>query len=441
MAKISTYANVGSPQLADKLIGTKVGGTPADATYNFTLNSLLGLFAENITLQNVLDAGNTATEDINLTGNIYVTLVKPDDIEDETSSTGTPGQFLSKTATGILWDNAPIPPTPTLDEVLTAGNVSIQDASIGTIFLYNPHALSGNGYVSITGDKNRFNFYDNTGFNIARLEQDALTFIDPVDITRIFQIAKPAAISASRVATFQDASGTIAYLSDIPVAVTPDLQIVLNAGNTATEDINLTGQISTTDFEAENDIYVSTLGGSIRVGRGTGNNGKSTVLGALALSSADTGDANTAVGYEALRDTTSGNGNTAFGAQVLISNTTGALNTAVGSQALRNNLVGNKNTAIGNNSLTVNTGDFNTAVGYESLVSNTSGTNNVAIGLEALRANIAGVGNVAVGVEALNLNLVGSDNVAIGKEALRSATVTGQTAVGYFGVGRCYIRA
>lgn len=130
MAKISTYANAGSPQLADKLIGTKVGGSPVDGTYNFTLQSLLSLFAQNITLQNVLDAGNTATEDINLTGNIYVTLVKPDDIEDETSSTGTPGQFLSKTATGILWDSAPIPPTPTLDDVLTAGNVSLQNANI-----------------------------------------------------------------------------------------------------------------------------------------------------------------------------------------------------------------------------------------------------------------------------------------------------------------------
>ena len=125
MAKISTYANVGSPQLADKLIGTKVGGSPVDGTYNFTLQSLLSLFAQNITLQNVLDAGNTATEDINLTGDIYVTLIKPNDIEDETSSTGAAGQFLKKTSTGILWDAAPIPPTPTLDDVLNAGNVSL----------------------------------------------------------------------------------------------------------------------------------------------------------------------------------------------------------------------------------------------------------------------------------------------------------------------------
>lgn len=72
MTKISSYGNEGSPKLSDKLIGTSVGGSPADATFNFTLQSLLSLFSQNITLQDVLNAGNTATQDINLTGEINV---------------------------------------------------------------------------------------------------------------------------------------------------------------------------------------------------------------------------------------------------------------------------------------------------------------------------------------------------------------------------------
>jgi hypothetical protein len=197
------------------------------------------------------------------------------------------------------------------------------------------------------------------------------------------------------------------------------------------QDLYTTGQISTTDFVAGNDIYVGSLTSAIRVGRGPGNNSKSTVLGDLALSSVTTGDANTAIGVTALQVTTSGNGNTAIGAQVLIVNTTGALNTAVGSQALRNNLVGNRNTAIGNNSLTLNTADDNTAVGYNSLLSNTSGANNVAIGVDSLKTNTTGLRNTAIGTSALLASTTANDNVAIGSEALQSNTASNTVGVGY----------
>jgi len=121
--------------------------------------------------------------------------------------------------------------SPTLDQVLTEGNVSLQDASIGTIFLYNPNAFSGNGYVYITGDKNRFNFYNNADVYYANISQDSLSFIDAAVPTRQFQITKPA-IAANRTATFQDASGTIAYLSDIPtVPVSNNYGLFAQTGN------------------------------------------------------------------------------------------------------------------------------------------------------------------------------------------------------------------
>jgi len=72
MTKISEYIENNSPELGDKLIGTKVGGDPSDVTYNFTLEDLINLASENITLQNILDAGNEATQDIRLIGDIFL---------------------------------------------------------------------------------------------------------------------------------------------------------------------------------------------------------------------------------------------------------------------------------------------------------------------------------------------------------------------------------
>jgi hypothetical protein len=68
MARISTYTNASPVTLSDKFIGTEVSGTPVNVTKNFLISDLLALFQDNITLQNVLDAGNTATQNITLTG-------------------------------------------------------------------------------------------------------------------------------------------------------------------------------------------------------------------------------------------------------------------------------------------------------------------------------------------------------------------------------------
>jgi hypothetical protein len=105
---------------------------------------------------------------------------------------------------------------PSLDQVLTVGNESLLDAKVGGIYLYNVNTPSGNGYVYITGDKNRFNFYNNADVYYANIAQDSLVLIDSVVTTRQFQIKKPSGIAANRIATFQDADGIIAYLSDIP---------------------------------------------------------------------------------------------------------------------------------------------------------------------------------------------------------------------------------
>lgn len=92
------------------------------------------------TLQDILNSGNTATQNITLIGNITSTIMIPGNIQDELSSIGATGQLLSKTATGIRWINTPIPITPGLGDVLATGNTAINDINltgnfVGTSFI------------------------------------------------------------------------------------------------------------------------------------------------------------------------------------------------------------------------------------------------------------------------------------------------------------------
>ena len=133
MAKISSYTTV-TPVGTDLLIGTDVGGTPADATKNFTADSIAALAGAggHVTLQQVLDANNTATQSITLTGNITLT----GDITAVNSTitgtlsanggVGTAGQVLSSQGLGspAQWvDHSTL--GPNLFEVLQVGNTAL----------------------------------------------------------------------------------------------------------------------------------------------------------------------------------------------------------------------------------------------------------------------------------------------------------------------------
>ena len=148
MSRISTYEVVPVPKLADKLIGTSVGGEIEDITYNFTLLELLNLFLPNIpanNLQGVLDFGNTATQDINLfgtitttnldvtnTSNLFITYLNDEvhvlgSLFDSNDFVGTAGQVLTSTGSGVEWYTLPPIFTPNLQQVLTEGNTANVD--------------------------------------------------------------------------------------------------------------------------------------------------------------------------------------------------------------------------------------------------------------------------------------------------------------------------
>ena len=97
MARISTYENSSPVLLTDKVIGTNVSGTPTNVTKNFLVSDLLTLFQSNITLQNVLEAGNTATQSLTLTGNITQTGNTV-----QTGNVGLTGIFTLETAGSMV---------------------------------------------------------------------------------------------------------------------------------------------------------------------------------------------------------------------------------------------------------------------------------------------------------------------------------------------------
>lgn len=168
--KISSYSIATSPSLGDKLIGTRVGGAVVNGTFNFTIQQLSDIIADQIPLQKVLDAGNTATKNINLTGIITTTSLVVGNInssgtiysngidlagnfsssglfynystqtlnitntfingtfKDSFGSRGAVGQVLSSTFSSIRWID--LPATPNLQQVLNAGNTANQNMSV-----------------------------------------------------------------------------------------------------------------------------------------------------------------------------------------------------------------------------------------------------------------------------------------------------------------------
>lgn len=153
MGKISTYANISPVTLSDKVIGTEVAGTPANVTKNFLISDLLTLFQSNITLQNVLDAGNTATQSIILTGDITQTgnfsitggaLSLGGTVRDFNGALGNNGETLVCNASGQLVFGSGLT-NQNLQQVLNIGNTATQDINL-------TGSITQTGDQDITGD-------------------------------------------------------------------------------------------------------------------------------------------------------------------------------------------------------------------------------------------------------------------------------------------------
>tara|TARA_Y100000592_G_scaffold71606_1_gene111473 strand:+ start:1547 stop:2554 length:1008 start_codon:yes stop_codon:yes gene_type:complete len=260
MSKISntTAYPTTAPADGDLLIGTDINDS--NATKTFTISSIVAL-APADTLSEVLTAGNTATNDINLTGNITLTnggtpgvgsivmsgniiantgtvsatgfqassyfqgaLLNVTDIQDGAGNTGTAGQSLVKSAANALEWGTPTVPANTLAEVLAAGNTATNN-------------------INLTGQINL------TGAIIASGDISGAGLTGTVTVTTPTLVATDIQDNATLNGTagqYLRKSGANALAWE--TVADPTLSSVLTTGNTATNNITLTGDISCTNI-------------------------------------------------------------------------------------------------------------------------------------------------------------------------------------------------
>ncbi len=170
---------------------------------------------------------------------------------------------------------------------------------------------------------------------------------------------------------------------------------------------------------------------NIKIGRGTGNDGQNTAVGASALGTG-IGTRNTAIGYGALKNYsgTSFDNNTSVGYFNSSAITSGQQNTSIGAEALMATTTANGNTAIGAQSLIGATGGGNSALGYAAGQIITTGTNNTFVGMNA---NASGTGSAsftnatAIGYGA---NVTSSNTIQLGNTNITNVKTQGTITAG-----------
>ena len=243
MAKIentTVYPTV-TPAMDDLLIATDVSNK--NETVTFLVSDLIGGAGVLQGLQSVLDTGNTATQNINLTGvgagggitvigTVYPTTITAG------GTTGLAGQILSSTGTGIQWINSPsvtccdwestliLDPLSAVNAIMDAATMTFQNAGAG-IIITTPGTLSNSGISTFTGEV-QINGTD-LNFNATGQINDS-------------------AGSTGAVGQWLTATATgVEWSSTLPPASCCDLQSTLNIGSTSfNQGMSFTGTSSIT---------------------------------------------------------------------------------------------------------------------------------------------------------------------------------------------------
>lgn len=241
MSKISTYTNANPVTLSDKFIGTKVAGTPTNVTKNFLVSDLLTLFQSNITLQNVLNAGNTATQSIILTGDITqsggaVTLGGT--VKDFNGSLGANGETLVCNASGQMVFGSGLT-NQNLSQVLAIGNTATND-----INLTGNLNLTGN--ITQTGDKDITGNVDHDGDYLFRLG----TFEFETNSSLLIQGTvkdSTSTLGGDRQFLVSNALGKVTWTSTLPSPVSSSALTVINLALLNSEGVVVTTAATSTD--------------------------------------------------------------------------------------------------------------------------------------------------------------------------------------------------
>ena len=241
MGKISTYTNATPITLSDKFIGTEVAGTPTNVTKNFLVNDLLTLFQSNITLQNVLDAGNTATQSIILTGDITQTgnysitggaLSLGGTVRDFNGALGNNGETLVCNALGQLVFGSGLT-NQNLQQVLNIGNTATQDINL-------TGSITQTGDQDITGDVTHIGNY--------LFETGQFTF-DANSSIYVQAAVKDSTNTLGGDGQFlvSNASGKVTWKSTLPSPVASSALTVINLGLANSEGVVISTAALITD--------------------------------------------------------------------------------------------------------------------------------------------------------------------------------------------------
>jgi len=233
MAKIentTVYPTV-TPAMDDLLIATDVSNN--NETVTFLISDLIGGTGVLQGLQSVLDTGNTAVENINLTGDISVAgTIYPTTIT-ASGTTGIAGQILSSTAAGIQWINSPSVACCSWNDSLSAGNTAIQKAIVDGATLSIKNA-GGNieildpAYLTVTGPS--------TFSNTVAVNSTSINF------NATGQISDGSG-STGTAGYFLTSTGTgLAWSNTLPSTSCCTLQDTIAAGNTSNnQSVDLSG--------------------------------------------------------------------------------------------------------------------------------------------------------------------------------------------------------
>jgi hypothetical protein len=253
MAKIENtqaYPTV-TPSADDLLIATDTSDD------NKTVTFLVGAIAGGGPLQglqSVLDTGNTATQNMTLTGvgagggitvvgTIYPTTITA------SGTVGSAGQILSSTGTGIQWINSPATSCCSWNDSLSVGNTATQKAIVdsntleiinagGGLNILNPATLVNTGTSTFSGQVN---------INSTTLNFNATALLND------------GAGSVGTAGQFLTSTGTgVAWSSSLPPASCCGMQSTIAAGSTsASQNVTLSG---TSVWEYGANVSILSLG-------------------------------------------------------------------------------------------------------------------------------------------------------------------------------------
>jgi len=226
MAKIentTVYPTV-TPAAEDLLIATDVSDN--NRTVTFLVSAVAGAGGVAQGLQDVLDTGNTATQNLSLTGNITVVGTITPTTLTASNGVGTAGQILSSTGAGLQWIASPSVSCCDLDSVMAVGNTTSRDLLI-----------TGNIDMSGIGKALKLS----NGVDMTLAVGSSITSSDAINLGTTLNFGATTTLndysgatgSAGQVLTV-NAAGTGVEWGTLPTASTPTIQQVLTAGNVAT---------------------------------------------------------------------------------------------------------------------------------------------------------------------------------------------------------------